>query len=177
MVRLVVGCSGGALRDRAVAPRTSAARPTTDNESDIDMNRRTANQRGFTLIELIVVVTIIGILAGIALVNVKGAQRKAAEAALKEDLHTLRKGIDDYYADKQKYPASLQDLVPHYLRKIPVDPITKTPDWEEIQENPSDPLAPPDTGGSSDTNSPAGIIDVKSKAQGNTLDNVPYREL
>jgi general secretion pathway protein G len=142
------------------------------------MNRNRKAQQGFTLIELIVVVTIIGILAGIAMVNVRNAQRKASEAALKEDLHTLRKAIDDYYADKQKYPSSLQDLVPHYLRKLPVDPITRSADWEEIQDNPSDPQAPPDTGGSTDmAGGSPGVIDVKSKAQGKTLDNVPYNEL
>src|SRR5512133_389218 len=68
-------------------------------------------QRGFTLIELLIVVTIIGILAGIAVVNVKNAKRKASENVLKANLALMRKGIDDYYADKQKYPASLQELV------------------------------------------------------------------
>jgi general secretion pathway protein G len=144
------------------------------------MRQKTKAQRGFTLIELIVVVTIIGILAGIAVVNVRNAQTRAAEAALKADLHELRKAIDDYYADKQKYPASLNDLVPHYLRKIPPDPITKQADWEEVMDNPSDPMAPPDTGGQNDLGSSSpGVIDVKSKAQGGTHENpsVPYNEL
>jgi general secretion pathway protein G len=136
------------------------------------------SQRGFTLIELMVVVTIIGILAGIAIVNVKHAQKKAEEAALKDDLHSLRRAIDDYYADHQKYPATLQDLIPHYIRRMPVDPITKSADWEEVQDNPSDPSAPPSTssGGSSDMSGP-GVIDVKSKAPGSSLENVPYNEL
>ena len=80
-------------------------------------------QKGFTLIELIVVVTIIGILAGVAIANVKFAQQKAREAALRHNLFEMRKAIDDYYADKQKYPANLQELeTAHYLRKIPKDP-------------------------------------------------------
>jgi general secretion pathway protein G len=155
---------------------------TANHEIPIDMMRRKKNnqirQRGFTLIELMVVVTIIGILAAVAIVNVRHAQRKAEEAALKDDLHSLRRAIDDYYADHQKYPATLQDLVPHYIRRMPIDPITKSADWEEVQDNPSDPSAPPSTStaAGSDMSGP-GVIDVKSKAQGNSLDNVPYGEL
>jgi prepilin-type N-terminal cleavage/methylation domain-containing protein len=77
---------------------------------------RRSVQRGFSLLELIVVVTIIGILAGVAIVNVRYAQRKAREAALKDNLFQMRKAIDNYYADKQKFPASLEELVPNYLR-------------------------------------------------------------
>src|SRR5215212_2265114 len=80
-----------------------------------------SSQRGFSLIELIVVVTIIGILAGIALINVRTAQTKAREAALKDDLFQMRKAIDNFYADKQRYPASLEELVPNYIRSIPKD--------------------------------------------------------
>ena len=143
--------------------------------------RRTANQSGFTLIELLVVVTIIGILAGIALVNVRGAQQKAQEAALRADLHEMRKAIDDYYADKQKFPSDLNELVPHYLRAIPKDPITKTADWETVQNNPGteDSPAPEPTEAEKNGNEGGGpgIIDVKSKAKGKTLDNVPYDQL
>ena len=141
-------------------------------------------QRGFTLIELMIVVTIIGILAGIAVVQVRTAQRKAQESALRADLYEMRKAIDDYFADKQHYPADLKELVPHYLRKIPPDPITKKTEWDEIADDPNDPNAPPETstgGDSSGTGNPAqltpGIVDVKSKAPGATLDNVPYKDL
>src|ERR1700686_2668292 len=101
-----------------------------------------SKSRGFTLIELIVVVTIIGILAGIAISNVRFAQQKAREAALKDDLHEMRKAIDDYYADKQKYPDSLATLkTDKYLRDIPKDPMTGKTDWQEVQAS-SDPNDP-----------------------------------
>jgi general secretion pathway protein G len=141
---------------------------------------RTANQKGFTLIELIVVVTIIGILAAVAVSNVKNAQQKAREAALRDDLFEMRKAIDNYYADKQKYPDSLQTLVSdHYLRAIPKDPITMRADWVEVQQttDPNDPTAL-DTSASSDstdTTTP-GVNDVHSNATGNGLDGTPYKD-
>ena len=139
------------------------------------------SQKGFTLIELLVVVTIIGILAAVAIVNVRFAQRKAAEAALKDNLTQLRKCIDNYYADKQHYPTSLEDLVPNYVRRIPPDPITKQADWELIMDNPLESseggteAIPAET--DPNASQEPGIIDVKSKAPGETLDHVPYSEL
>ena len=80
---------------------------------------------GFTLIEMIIVFTLIGILVGLALPQYQTAARRAREAVLKEDLFQFRKLIDQYYQDKGKYPASLQTLVDeNYLRAIPVDPMT-----------------------------------------------------
>ena len=139
-------------------------------------NRNRKRQRGFTLIELIVVVTIIGILAAVAIVNVRNAQKKAQEAALRDDLHELRKAIDDFYADKQRYPSDLSELVPGYMRKIPSDPITKQPDWDIVQDQPANPDEQADTNPDAATKGP-GIIDVKSKAPGKTLDNVAYSDL
>lgn len=137
--------------------------------------RPSRGQRGFTLIELMVVVTIVGILAGIAMVQVKNMQRKARETALMDNLHQMRKAIDNFYADKQRFPGSLDELVPDYLRKIPPDPITDQADWEAIVETP-DPDAPQET---DEFGSPAapGVIDVKSKAPGTALNGTPYSEL
>ena len=139
--------------------------------------------RGFTLIELIVVVTIIGILAGVAVSNVKWAQQRARESALRHDLFEMRKAIDDYYADKQKYPDSLATLKSErYLRNIPKDPITMKPDWEEVQAQPDptgtgatpDPNAMPVDPTALGTSGQPGIADVKSKAPGNGLDGTPF---
>jgi general secretion pathway protein G len=142
-----------------------------------NLRKRRQAQSGFTLIELIVVVTIIGILAAIAVANVKWAQRKAQEAALRDNLFEMRKAIDNYYADKQKYPAALDDLKPNYLRSIPVDPITKKDDWETVQDNPTNPDEATDPDPQSQSMQAPGIIDVKSRAPGQTLDGTAYNAL
>jgi general secretion pathway protein G len=134
-------------------------------------------QSGFTLIELIVVVAIIGILAAVAVSNVKWAQTKAREAALRHDLFEMRKAIDDYYADKQKYPESLQTLKQeHYLRNLPNDPLTGKADWEEVQNtpDPSDPNAMPTDPSAQNESAVPGIYDVKSRAPGVGQDGKAY---
>jgi general secretion pathway protein G len=113
-------------------------------------------KNGFTLIELIIVLSIIGLLVGLGLPTYKSARVKAEEAVLKENLFILRKLIDLYAQDKGKYPASLQALVQDsYLRAIPVDPMThQSTTWVEVRELPSpeDPML----------NEIPGVIDVKS---------------
>lgn len=150
--------------------------------TDVRTPRTRRPQKGFTLVELIVVITIIGILAGVAISNVKWAQQRARESALRHDLFEMRKAIDDFYADKQKYPDSLATLKSErYLRNIPKDPITKQPDWEEVQAQPDptgtgapDPNAMPIDPTALGTTGQPGIADVKSKAPGNGLDGTPY---
>jgi len=92
------------------------------------MNSRRA-QSGFTLIELMIVMAIIGILITLAIPSFVGAIKHAREAALKEDLQTMRTAIDTYTMDKQKGPQSLDDLVQDgYIRAIPEDPMTRSKD-------------------------------------------------
>ena len=123
---------------------------------------------GFTLIELLVVIAIIGVLAAIAVGQFQKTPQKAKEAALKEDLFTLRDVIDQYFADKGKYPESLQALVEDgYIRKIPLDPFTNTDQtWSVEHAEASD----------EDPNGGGGVIDVHSGADGTALDGSRYSE-
>jgi general secretion pathway protein G len=91
-------------------------------------------KKGFTLIELMIVMTIIGILASIAVPNYRWGIIKAKEAVLREDLYNLRTTIDQFYADQGKFPDSLQEIVDKkYLRDIPKDPFTNQKDsWVVI---------------------------------------------
>ncbi len=124
-------------------------------------------RRGFTLIELLVVMAIIGILTAIALPNLSKTPKRAREAALRQDLYTFRTCIDQFFADKGKYPESLQVLVSeHYIRRVPVDPFTKSADtWEVTMEEPDASDTTPDH--------PPGIIDVKSGSKELGLDGTP----
>jgi general secretion pathway protein G len=162
-------------RSAVLGPRNRGAQLTVTVLRTEDRGPRTGS-KGFTLIELMVVISIIGVLAGMAVVQVKNMQRKAREVALKKDLQDMREAIDNFYADKQRYPSDLNELVPKYLRRIPVDPMSKTADWEAVMEQP-DPDEPENTDASGNPVAP-GINDVRSKAPGNTMDdNVPYTEL
>jgi general secretion pathway protein G len=128
----------------------------------------TRGRDGFTLIELMIVMVIIVLLASVGVAIYGNSVKNSREAALKFDLTEMRKAIDAYYADKQKYPASLEDLVSEkYLRKVPVDPITNAADWQTTtsERDPANPSAEP------------GINDVKSNASGTAIDGTPYSEL
>jgi general secretion pathway protein G len=110
---------------------------------------RAARQRGFTLIEVLIVMVIITILAGISLALYNNSVIRARETVLATNLRDMREAIDQYYADKNQYPASLETLVTdRYIRAVPVDPITQAADWrtEYAEPDPSNPSAPPGIG-------------------------------
>jgi general secretion pathway protein G len=129
---------------------------------------RRRNARGFTLIELLVVMTIIVTLATIGMVQYRQSVQFARESVLKDDLSKLRDAIDQYYADKNQYPPTLDDLVTSgYLRAIPKDPITNsTTTWQAVPAEP-------------DPNNPSvapGIYDVKSGSELSAMDGSRYAE-
>ncbi len=130
--------------------------------------RRLRGQSGFTLVELLVVLALISILASMAVVQYKNGVRHSQESVLRTDLFRMRDAIDQYYADKNKYPASLDTLVSDgYMRQIPQDPMTQSTDtWQTIpaEPDPSNPTAEP------------GIYNVKSGATGTGLDGTAYAE-
>ena len=131
-------------------------------------------QRGFTLLELLVVMTIVGILAAIAVPALRDSPQRAREAALREDLFSMRSVIDSYHGDKGNYPADLQALVTDgYLRKIPLDPMTKSADtWAlAYEELAADAQAP-----SSDQPLQPGVIDVHSGSPNKALDGTLYKD-
>jgi general secretion pathway protein G len=124
--------------------------------------------RGFTLIELLVVMTIAVILAGIGLTLYGTSVTRAKETALAEDLFQMRKAIDEYYADKQKYPPSLDALVTEkYLREIKPDPFTLSVDtWQTVMSEPD----------AANPSAETGVWDVKSGAPGTGSNGRPYSE-
>jgi general secretion pathway protein G len=130
--------------------------------------RRFSRASGFTLMEMMIVMVLIVILAGIGLTTYGNSVQRAKEATLKEDLFRMRDAIDQYYADKNKYPSNLEALVSDkYLRAVPVDPFTGTADsWQTTASEP-DPSNP-----SLET----GISDVKSGSDQTGLDGSRYAD-
>lgn len=125
-------------------------------------------RRGFTIIELMIVLTIIGILVGIAIPTYQKSLIRANETVLRSNLFTLRTMIDEYTYDKQKGPQTLQELVDQgYLRDVPMDPITKSNQtWKIIME---DAL-------SSVSQTEPGIFDVRSGSDKKSLEGTMYAE-
>jgi general secretion pathway protein G len=129
---------------------------------------RLRSASGFTIIELMVVMSLIITLSTIAVVQYRHSVVYSKEAALKEDLFRMKEAIDQYYADKNQYPSTLDDLVSAgYLRAVPVDPITNSATtWQTIPPEP-------------DPNNPlliGGVYSVKSGSDASAMDGTKYND-
>ena len=120
----------------------------------------------FTLLELMIVITIVIILAAIALPQYQRTIMHAREAVLRDDLYKMRSLLDQYAADKGKLPASLEDLITErYMRELPVDPITGEKNWTvETGEDPNS------------TSGESGVINVRSASPDTSSEGTPYSE-
>ena len=164
-----------------VTRKTRSRRPAVRRDIErVEPDRRRAGTRagslfaaraaasGFTLIELLIVIALITILATMGIVQYRNSIQSTRESVLRTDLFRMRDAIDQYYADKAKYPASLDALVTDgYMRKIPEDPITKSADtWQTVpaEPDPSNPSTDP------------GVYNVKSGAEGTALDGSTYSD-
>jgi len=130
--------------------------------------KRLTSANGFTMIELLIVLTLIVILASLGMVQYRNTVRRAEEAVLKENLFRMRDAMDQFYADKNKWPGDLSELVSEgYIREIPEDPITNSTDtWRTEQAEP-------------DANNPAssiGVDNVFSGSDGTALDGSRYAD-
>ena len=132
------------------------------------LRRTRRSDSGWTLIEMLVVLTLIMILTTLALGQYRNSVLFAKEAALRSNLFQMRDAIDQYYADKGKYPESLNALVTdRYIRAVPKDPITNSTDsWQTIQAD-----SEPGT-----LSTQAGIYNVKSGSQDTAMDNSRYSD-
>ena len=121
-------------------------------------------RRGFTLIELLVVMSIVALLLTLAVPRYFGSIDKSKEAVLRENLNQMRDAISRYYADKGKYPESLESLAAEkYLRSVPFDPVTESDKtWVRLQ--PEDPQK-------------GGVVDIKSGAPGKAKDGREFSQL
>src|ERR1700756_2486610 len=128
--------------------------------------KRRLQQRGFTLIELMVVISIIVILLSLAIPNYSSSILHAKETSLRQDLYTLRSLIDQYTLDKQKAPQSLQDLVEaHYIKEVPKDPFTGSREsWVPVTD---DSIQSPDQ-------TEPGIVDVHSGSDQTSSEGTAY---
>ena len=134
----------------------------------ISLRTRAIAARGFTLIELIVVMSLIILLATIGLMAHQSSLKRGREAVLREDLYRMRDAIDQFYADKNKYPADLNELVSgNYMRRVPVDPTTGSAEtWQVVpaEPDPNNPSAEP------------GIYNVMSGSEAIALDGTKYSD-
>ncbi|MDX1978755.1 MAG: prepilin-type N-terminal cleavage/methylation domain-containing protein [Bryobacteraceae bacterium] len=131
-------------------------------------HRIRSGRLGFTLIELMIAMTVISILISVAVPMYSKALLRSKETILKQNLFTMRTVIDEYTYDKGKAPQTLEDLVQSgYLRKVPVDPMTGNErSWEIVMEDATNAVS----------QSEPGIFDVRSGSEATSLEGTPYSE-
>ena len=128
-------------------------------------NQKPKTERGFSLLELMISMFVIIILLSVAMPIYQRTVQHARETVLQQNLWQMRRAIDQYGTDKGKLPQTLDDLVKNnYLREMPVDPITEKPEWQEI------------TGESKINPDEQGLLDVKSRADGEDADGKKYQD-
>jgi general secretion pathway protein G len=174
MVNLVIGKSGSRVIDCRIAkPRSRPARRVSDLAPNYSITRLPNYQireldPGFTMIELLVVLSLIVILATMGMSQYRTSVIHTREAVLKEDLFRMRDAIDQYYADKNQYPSTLEALVSDgYMRQVPEDPFTKSnTTWQTVpaEPDPSNPTAEP------------GVYNIHSGSDANAIDGTKYAE-
>lgn len=123
---------------------------------------------GYTLVEILIVMTIMVVLASVSLALYTNSTTRAKESVLRQDLTRMREALTEYYADKNVYPPNLQALVDEkYIRRIPEDPFTRSAGtWQEVQSEP-DPSNPSDQ---------PGVFDVKSGSDAVAIDGTKYAD-
>jgi len=146
----------------------SIATGTSDRADVARSWSRALRRDGFTIIELLIVMTLVIILATVGMTQYRNAVTRSEEAVLKENLFRLRDAMDQFYADKNKWPADLTELVSEgYIREVPTDPMTKSKDtWQTTQAEP-------------DANNPAsagGVDNVHSGSDRTSLDGTRYAD-
>ena len=138
--------------------------------ADIPSRKISRGSRGFTLIELMIVVSVLLILISIAIPQYTASVKRARESVLRQDLFTMRSVISQYTLDKQKMPQSADDLVQaNYLKQIPIDPVTKQSDWTWHTADEGTILSP-------DEQDQGGIDDVNSSSTDIGTDGIPYSQ-
>ena len=132
----------------------------------LENNSRNINQKGFSLLELLIAMFILIILLSVAIPTYQSSIQHAREVVLQESLYQMRRSIDQYTSDKGKAPQSLKDLVDaKYLREIPKDPITEETEWQEILGD--DPNS---------SEGEQGLVDVRSLAEGTDSNGKDYKD-